>query len=63
MSREAHVRICEGVGAEFPHATRFLYFRITLLTARTSIEVSGALGLGMPNILQKLTFFSKILLS
>jgi hypothetical protein len=22
MSREAHVRICEGVGVRFPHATR-----------------------------------------
>jgi hypothetical protein len=22
MSREAHVRICKGVGVRFPHATR-----------------------------------------
>jgi len=26
MSREAHVRICEGVGVRFPHATRLDYF-------------------------------------
>jgi hypothetical protein len=25
MSREVHVRICEGVGVRFPHATRLLY--------------------------------------
>ncbi len=25
MSREAHVRICEGVGVRFPHATRPFY--------------------------------------
>jgi hypothetical protein len=25
MSREAHVRICEGVGVRFPHATRLLH--------------------------------------
>ena len=28
MSREAHVRICEGVGVGFPHATRLFYFRL-----------------------------------
>ena len=25
MSREVHVRICEGVGVRFPHVTRPLY--------------------------------------
>ena len=30
MSREAHVRICEGVGVRFPHATRLQ--RSALLT-------------------------------
>jgi|GEM_PF-2307496 hypothetical protein len=25
MSREVHVRICEGVGVRFPHATRLSY--------------------------------------
>ena len=24
MSREVHVRICEGVGVKFPHATRLM---------------------------------------
>jgi hypothetical protein len=40
MSREAHVRICEGVGVRFPHATRLRYsgprtrFRVSSRFAR-----------------------------
>jgi len=28
MSREAHVRFCESVGVQFPHATRLLVERL-----------------------------------
>ena len=30
MSREAHVRICDGVGGRFPHATRLLLWPASL---------------------------------
>jgi hypothetical protein len=30
MSREAHVRICEGVGVRFPHATRLGSFSLPM---------------------------------
>ncbi len=32
MNREAHVRICEGLGVKFPRATRLLNFRIKVGT-------------------------------
>ena len=59
MSREVHVRICEGVGMKFPHATPLLYFRITLLTARTSIEVSRALAIRYAQNSAKMNFFQQ----
>jgi hypothetical protein len=34
MSREAHVRICEGVGVRFPHATRLRYLGLSLKIAK-----------------------------
>jgi len=59
LSREAQVRIFEGLRVKLPHATRLLYFRITLLTARTSIEVSEVLGVRDAQNSAKINFFQQ----
>jgi len=48
MSREGHVRICEGVGVRFPHATR----RRKVLKRKNSrpldnSQIKGALDSGI----------------
>ncbi len=45
MSREVHVRFCEGVGVQFPRATRLLVLSPTRWKLRRAVRaVNGVLG-------------------
>jgi len=49
MSREAHVRNCEGVGVRFPHATRLRYHSLSLNIAKYPLhQIIGLRAESMP---------------